>query len=312
MVFLMLSACASAFSQVGRRSNVQHNSALRRNPTVFYTNSQSSLENESTVTTSTTQLQFRDGDDEDTMTRRQEHDAAAAASSSSPSSPQRHWWQTVFPPDVPAELVDSEQEIVDDYLKFLDRRYHRLHDDVERKEAKFSAWSWLMQGNEGSEDQVIGTQAEKEDDALYVLGVAGLASQRLLQKHHPAAPTQKSTAKMSVDRSLPSFAVDAEMTVLPSSRLSVVASIAIARATPILHRVLQQRRALLLFESVKSQAVLKFLVRKVAVAPFKAMKSAVELGGGKQNIAMTLTVATALSFVILRPVAQAVISKKRP
>jgi hypothetical protein len=293
---------------------------------MFYTNSQSSLENENAsrlfkrlfrregqvpTTTSTTQLQFRDGDDEDTMTRRQEHDAAAATSRSSPQS--RYWLQTVFPPaDVPAESVDSEQDIVDDYLVFLDRRYHRLHDDVEAKGAKFSAWKWLMQGNEGSEDQVIVSQAEKEDDALYVLGVAGLASQRLLQKHqhHPVAPAQKSAAT-SVDRALPSFAVDADMTVLPSTRLSVVASIAVARATPVLQRVLKQRRALILFESVKAQAALKFLVRKVVVAPFKAMKSAVELGGGKQNISTTLTVAAALSFVLFRPVLQAVVSERR-
>jgi hypothetical protein len=41
------------------------------------------------------------------------------------------------------------------------------------------------------------------------------------------------------------------------------------------------------------------------------MKSAVELGGGKQNISTTLTVAAALSFVLFRPVLQAVVSETR-
>jgi len=73
----------------------------------------------------------------------------------------------------------QEQQVVDDYLEFLDRRYHRLHDE---KESRFSAWNWLMQGS-GQEPLTV--QADHiHDDALYVLGVANLASRKLLQKHH--------------------------------------------------------------------------------------------------------------------------------
>jgi hypothetical protein len=314
MVLLMLSASASAFIEVGRRSNVPHNSVLRRKTTVFYTNSQSSLENENASrssrregqvpisTTTTTQLQFRDGDHEDTVARRQEHDAA-----SSPEA-QGRWWQTVFSTaPVPVDAVDSEQAVVDDYLEFLNRRYRRLHGEVKQKEVNFSAWKWLMQDEvEGSEDQDFTTPEEKKDNAFYALGVAGLASQRLLQKHQPAAPTQTSAATKRVEIKPQGFAVDAEMSVLPSTRLSVVASMTVTGVTPILQRLSRRRRALLRFQTRKVRAALKFLIRNVPAASVKAAKSVIRRSGGKQNIVMTLTVAVALSFVLLRPMLQAV------
>jgi hypothetical protein len=311
MMLLMLSASASAFTEVGRRSNVPSNSALRRKTTMSYTTSQSSLENENASrssrregqvpisTTTTTQLQFRDGDHEDTVARRVEHDAA-----SSPEA-QGRWWQTVFStaPPVPVETVDSEQAVVDDYLEFLNRRYNRLHGEVKQKEASFSAWKWLMQDEvEGSEDQSFTTPAEKKDNAFYALGVAGLASQRLLQKH----PTQTSAATRKVESKPQGFAVDAELTVMPSTRLSVVAAMAVAGVTPIFEQISRQRRALLRFQTLKLRAILKFLIHKVPSSCIKAVKSVIRQGGGKQNIAMTLTVTAALTFVLLRPLVQAV------
>jgi hypothetical protein len=314
MALLMLSTSASAFSEVGRRSNVPSNSAIRRKTTMSYTNSQASLESENASrssrregqvpisTTTTTQLQFRDGDHGDTVARRLEHDAA-----SSPEA-QGRWWQTVFSTaPVPDDTVDSEQAVVDDYLEFLNRRYRRLHGEVKQKEVNFSAWKWLMQDEvEGSEDQSFTTPEEKKENAFYALGVAGLASQRLLQKHQPATPTQTSAVTRKVESKPQGFAVDAEMTVLPSTRLSVVAAMAVAGVTPILEQLSRQRRALLRFQTLKLRAVLKFLVRKVPSASIKAVKSVIRRGGGKQNIAMTLTVTAALTFVLLRPLVQAV------
>jgi hypothetical protein len=105
MVLLMLSAYASAFSEVGRRSNVPSNSALRRKTTMSYTTSQSSLENENASrssrregqvpisTTTTTQLQFRDGTTKHGR-RRVEHGGIITRS-------QGPWWQTVLLLSVP-------------------------------------------------------------------------------------------------------------------------------------------------------------------------------------------------------------------
>ncbi len=60
------------------------------------------------------------------------------------------------------------------------------------------------------------------------------------------------------------------------------------------------------FQTLKVRAALKFFIRKVPSASIKAAKSVIRRGGGKQNIAMTLTVTVALTFVLLRPMLQAV------
>merc|ERR1712166_1608778 len=60
----------------------------------------------------------------------------------------------------------------------------------QKKSGTFSAIDWLVNGgnngNESSdfEDVAARTTRQQQADALYVLGVAGLASQKLLQKHH--------------------------------------------------------------------------------------------------------------------------------
>lgn len=293
-----------------------------------YTSSQSSLENENasrssrregqvpiSTTTSSTQLQFRDGDHGDFVARQQEHDSA-----SSPDA-QGRWWQSVFSADpvVRVDVVDDEQAVVDDYLEFLNRRYQRLHGDVKQKEVNFSAWKWLMQDEaEGSEDQGSTTPEEKKDNAFYVLGVAGLASQRLLQKHQPAAPSVASATTRKAERPNEGFAMDAEMTVMPSTRLSVVASMAVAGVTPVLERLSRQRRALLRFQTLKLRAVLSFVIRevpiairKVPTASIKAAKSVVRMGGGKQTVTVTLTVAAVLTIVLLRPMLQAVMMSEQ-
>ena len=84
--------------------------------------------------------------------------------------------------------MDQKQAVVDNYLEFLDRRYQRLHEEEEpRRDTKFSAWKWLTQGSDDSEP----LKQQKTDDALYVLGVAGLASEKLLQKHQLPVPESK-------------------------------------------------------------------------------------------------------------------------
>ena len=119
-----------------------------------------------------TTLQYREGDDESIST-----------------SPFR-WLNTIFPSSQRDE--DNEQQSVDEYLEFLDRRYRRLHSS-EREEASkpFSALSWLRQGSL-SRNEVIISEQQKED-ALYVLGVAGLASEKLLHKHHISVDGEKTS-----------------------------------------------------------------------------------------------------------------------
>jgi len=169
-----------------------------------------------------------------TSTRLQFSDDASVASSSNTAIESR-WWNKLFMSptsnDSSATSTSSttseneEQDNVDAYLEFLDRRYRRLHcDDKEEKEQQqqatqaqaeaqtkqqeskkaksFSAMDWLMNGNSNS--NVVASTREQQEDALYVLGVAGLASVKLLQKHHLPTSTSTSTSTSTTSSSSPS------------------------------------------------------------------------------------------------------------
>lgn len=306
MLILLLSPSVAGFSEVGQRPNVLPGTSMRRTSTGSYTNSDCStsgkenfaLKRELPPILTTTRLQYRDGDHDEVITRRLEHDKAASG-----------WWKSIFSPDpaVPVEAVDSEQAVVDDYLEFLERRYHRLHDNKKGEVKKFSALKWLMQGSEEENETTIAVSANKEEDALYVLGVAGLASQRLLQKHQPVPAF--SAAYAAQDRAMAQSAMAMDAVVVPSSRLSVMAAMAVTPLAPVWKRLTRQRQALLRFQTTKMQAAFQLLMRVAVRGPIKATKALVELGGGKHNVAVTLTFTVALAFLLLRPMVQAVISE---
>jgi len=92
-------------------------------------------------------------------------------------------WSSIFFPSQPQ--TTCEQEGVDEYLEFLDRRYHRLRvdedDPAPSTKRSFSAWGWLVDKNNGPHCL---THEMQQNDALHALGVAELASEKLLQKHH--------------------------------------------------------------------------------------------------------------------------------
>lgn len=78
--------------------------------------------------------------------------------------------------DLPDQLSQIEQANVDDYLVFLERRYQRLNDENPPSEHTFLAWNWLLETKSTKERQM------DHKNALHILGVANLASQKLLQK----------------------------------------------------------------------------------------------------------------------------------
>jgi len=126
---------------------------------------------------------------------------------SSPDCSRIHkWWNAIISKSTrPAEESRNESRFeppnsqvrLDDYLESIDRRYKRLH----HKELPVptttmpgftSAWKWLKQGySDESEPQAHSAKDPKEEDALYVLGLAELASADLLQKHHLPVPEAK-------------------------------------------------------------------------------------------------------------------------
>jgi len=91
--------------------------------------------------------------------------------------------------------IPKEQQNIDEYLEFLDRRYNRLHSNDKKEEKKRSvntAWKWIFDSDSSSSKPTSLHESMKQD-ALYVLGVAELASARLLQKHPTSIeiPTRK-------------------------------------------------------------------------------------------------------------------------
>mmetsp|Transcript_19789 Transcript_19789/g.23636 ORF Transcript_19789/g.23636 Transcript_19789/m.23636 type:complete len:327 (+) Transcript_19789:134-1114(+) len=97
------------------------------------------------------------------------------------------------------KLLSSEidqQFLVDEYLESIDRRYKRVHQgetkDDRSQRGFISAWAWLT----ADESSLIEEEKRrKKDDALHVLGLAKLASVRLLQKHHlPITQSQKQSS----------------------------------------------------------------------------------------------------------------------
>jgi len=95
--------------------------------------------------------------------------------------------------DQHASPETDQQFIVDEYLESIDRRYKRVHQSEtnnDRSHRGFtSAWSWIT----ADESSLIEEGKQRnEEDALCVLGLAELASVRLLQKHHlPVTQSQQ-------------------------------------------------------------------------------------------------------------------------
>jgi len=111
-------------------------------------------------------LNYRHEDSIDGQVRIQEH-VNAVDSMSSKSRSNRN---NISGSDRTCDMSSEDQCYLDDYLKFLNRRYHRLHD---------------------AEDK-------NRNNALYVLGVAKLASQRLLQQSFKTDVIDIPTTKVNI------------------------------------------------------------------------------------------------------------------
>lgn len=217
------------------------------------------------------------------------------------------WWNGFF--NSPSDSV-NEQESVDEYLEFLERRYKRLHEDNEKR--SFSAMNWLMQGNSEEGKEILASKQQKED-ALYVLGVAGLASQKLLHKH-----PQLQDAKQDSDESQPSdpSPIQALETIATSAEDLTFGHLVIQRVMVPIVRVLyfvQRQKQVLLDVQLRrveryAANVTKRFVRSMLYAPVKITKVMIEFGGGKSSIVSTLALASAI-LVLLRPLLQGLLSE---
>jgi hypothetical protein len=185
---------------------------------------------------------------------------------------------------------------VDQYLEFLDKRYHRLHDDdhtvAQKPEPtkKFSAWEWLMDSPEANSS--VEEQLRREEDALYILGVAELASQQLLQKHQLADKVQPRRIKPQVEPVLDAAVVVDE----PKTRAEKL----VEAGSSVLKRLGAKRRALVECQSRQLKNAFRFTARTVATGPVKATAALWNHGGGKKTVGLTASLLVA-AFFVLRP-----------
>lgn len=240
------------------------------------------------------------------------------------------WWNPLQLAAKRTAERDEQQAVVDDYLEFLDKRYHRLHDEEvdslpsrrtvsgAGEAKKFSALNWLMQGEQQQQSSVARNPKDRQEDALYVLGVAGLASQRLLQqKKLPRAvggTTDLSPFEGKMEKPKP-IAVDAEVEVSAAAVVSAEESkkddIVSRRLAPVLRQVSARRRKFLQYQSRQAASLAVAVVRAAAKLPVRAGRAAWNMGGGRRNVAFTLTFAATLCFFVARPIAQSVVSEGR-
>jgi hypothetical protein len=235
------------------------------------------------------------------------------------SSGGRGWWETLFTTDDQDTTTlehprTEEQANVDAYLEFLDRRYKRLHsndrvtvDSQSSNPVPFSAMSWLMNGK----DETF-LPKQPSEDALYVLGVAGLASQKLLQKHHlPTAgtgstattpPAKETSSQAPSGESRELGVIDAEL-VAPANMLVTGVLVPLVRAIHVVQRCKQltQQKLQDKMKSIGARAVQKVIrpVRKSKDIR-SILKGLLELGGGKRNVMVTLACLYA-TVLLLRP-----------
>ena len=215
------------------------------------------------------------------------------------------WWKNVFKPK---EL--DEQDSVDEYLEFLDRRYNRLHSTNEDDEAKpLSAIGWLLNGTPKRNDVIAA--AHQDEDSLYVLGVAGLASERLLQKHHIVAPSSSPSGGQAPNETSTAIDVNAESGVEDTASAKFIKKVLV----PVIRKYVIFQRAKDVFvnkQIVRVQAFtvasLRIVLRSLIQGPIMTTKAVLHIGGGKKSIAMTITAVTTV-LLLLRPVLQAVISE---
>ena len=285
-IVLSLAASASAF-QSTRESQVSLAAAKKHvlASTGMRTRSRTVLSHRRDPSMSS-RLHYRDGTDE------------------SDEASRFGWLNTIFASSQQAD--DSEQQFVDEYLEFLDRRYRRLHNEEGEENPKpFSALSWLKQGSPSRNDAMVTPQ--QQEDALFVLGVAGLASRKLLQKHHLHMDADSAVVASHVSTM---EVLDADIS--PSGPFRVLIKSVLVPMMRVLY-IAQRQKDIFLRNQMRQMrkfvaGALRITGKTVTEGPLNAARAVIEIGGGKKTIAMTFTT-LATMLILLRPVLRAVMTE---
>lgn len=130
-----------------------------------------------------------------------------------------------------------------------------------------------------------------QDDALYVLGVAGLASKRLLSRHHIPESCVKTISSSTGDEG----AIDVcahSTTTAPSATTP-----ASRKLRKICAHIAKVRQAVHAYQTRKLLVLSKVLLN----APAKMLKRLWIVGGGTRSLSIALTFASVLMIAVIRP-----------
>mmetsp|Transcript_19476 Transcript_19476/g.28864 ORF Transcript_19476/g.28864 Transcript_19476/m.28864 type:complete len:313 (+) Transcript_19476:106-1044(+) len=193
-------------------------------------------------------------------------------------------WSNIFPPKRRRPKGRDMQRNVDDYLEFLDHRYHRLHDDevsAAPPSKRFSALDWLKDTKEPCDQQ------RATDDALFVLGVAGLASDRLRQRKRYISKPEKHSGTI----------ITTTATTLPSEIGGLFGNLKAKEyhvSSTKLRLQAQRKASNKLHSRKKKQSKLLDALLKLSTKAMIPARAVFEHGGGKKMTALTLSMLTAL------------------
>ena len=228
--------------------------------------------------------------------------------------------------------TDVEHFKLDEYLEFIDKRYKRMHgSDYGQKVSSVSlrrqasegskktfstktpsnakeedngistAWNWLVQGSSTTEEDCecdAACQEQKRQDALEVLGLAGLASAELLRKHQLPVPEEAAILPIGTATTGPSIAsstkiIDVQLTTTSNTgRLSLVAT---------QHRLtrLTTLMALTIRSMLYKTMVTALLATKTLLSTLPAKVG--EMAGGRKTVKMASAVALGVFCVVVKP-----------
>lgn len=209
------------------------------------------------------------------------------------------------------EDPDETSKKVDEYLEFLDRRYNRLH-NIETTQPKkhFPVLNWLFH-----EDETVEAAADTDENrsnALYALGVAGLASERLLQKQ--GVTLRKCSI---VQPTIPSDAIDCELDNpntktetgrMPMLLINKIVAAFTAKWVSFHRQVTTRQRLLSRTVSQKSHNMAKSALASIPTSSATLIKAVWESGGGKHTIKFAAATLCFLLLHIAKPLAKGALS----
>ena len=170
-------------------------------------------------------------------------------------------------------------------------------------------WKWLHQPSEDetttSDNTVLNhprthpATGSNTEDVLYVLGVAGLASKKLLQKHHLVDAVHRDSTKETVIDVDHTTTTTLELAPTPST--ATVASVVVTAETMVqtFLRLLVNRQALIQYQSRQLKEMMGLVLLR---GPTHMIRSLWKFCDGTRFVKRTILMTITLSFLLFRTV----------